>query len=64
MALLLLQRTLKLAVIRRENVKIDYLGATLIAAGVSVLLIWVSFVDNSFAWGSWQTAARARRPGH
>ncbi|MGW3949540.1 MFS transporter [Streptomyces sp. NPDC004752] len=56
-ALLLLQRTLNLAVIRRENVKIDYLGATLIAAGVSVLLIWVSFVDNSFAWGSWQSAA-------
>ncbi|MFD4505384.1 MFS transporter [Streptomyces sp. NPDC058457] len=56
-ALLLLQRTLNLAVIRRENVKIDYLGATLISAGVSVLLIWVSFVDNSFAWASWQTAA-------
>lgn len=37
--------------------RIDYLGATLIAAGVSVLLIWVSFVDNSFAWASWQTAA-------
>ncbi|MER7687263.1 MFS transporter [Streptomyces sp. NPDC097610] len=55
-ALLLLQRTLNLPVIRRENVKIDYLGATLIAAGVSVLLIWVSFVDSSFAWGSWQTA--------
>lgn len=55
-ALFMLQRTLKLPVIRRENVKIDYLGATLIAAGVSVLLIWVSFVDNSFAWASWQTA--------
>ncbi|MFE6822212.1 MFS transporter [Streptomyces sp. NPDC057690] len=55
-ALLLLQRTLNLAVIRRENVKIDYLGAGLIAAGVSVLLIWVSFVDSSFAWTSWQTA--------
>jgi len=38
-------------------VKIDYLGAGLIAAGVSVLLIWVSFVGSSFAWGSWQTAA-------
>ena len=56
-ALFLLQRTLNLPVIRRENVRIDYLGATLIAAGVSVLLIWVSFVDNSFAWSSWQTAA-------
>ncbi|MET9383037.1 MFS transporter [Streptomyces sp. NPDC002928] len=55
-ALFMLQRTLKLPLVRRENVKIDYLGATLIAAGVSVLLIWVSFVDNSFAWASWQTA--------
>ena len=56
-ALFLLQRTLNLPVIRRENVRIDYLGATLIAAGVSVLLVWVSFVDNSFGWASWQTGA-------
>ncbi|MFE9690253.1 MDR family MFS transporter [Micromonospora sp. NPDC005806] len=56
-ALILLQVTLNLPTVRRENVKIDYLGATLIAAGVSVLLIWISFVDNSFAWLSWQTAA-------
>ncbi|MER5434126.1 MFS transporter [Streptomyces sp. NPDC002588] len=55
-ALHLLQRTLNLPVVRRENVRIDYLGATLIAAGVSVLLVWVSFVDDSFAWASWQTA--------
>ncbi|MGW5668776.1 MDR family MFS transporter [Micromonospora sp. NPDC003776] len=56
-ALLLLQVTLHLPTLRRDNVKIDYLGATLIAAGVSVLLIWISFVDGSFAWLSWQTAA-------
>ena len=56
-ALVLLQKTLNLEVIRRANVKIDYLGATLIAAGVSVLLIWVSFVDSQFAWVSWQTLA-------
>src|SRR5690349_1302703 len=55
-ALIVLQRTLHLTTIRRDNVKIDYAGATLIAAGVSVLLIWVSFVDSSFAWASWQTA--------
>ncbi|OXM42543.1 EmrB/QacA family drug resistance transporter, partial [Amycolatopsis thailandensis] len=36
--------------------QVDYLGAGLIAAGVSVLLIWVSFVGNSFDWLSWQTA--------
>jgi EmrB/QacA subfamily drug resistance transporter len=56
-ALVLLQVTLKLPTVRRENVRIDYLGATLIAAGVSVLLIWISFVDDSFAWLSWQTGA-------
>ncbi|GGN73809.1 EmrB/QacA family drug resistance transporter [Actinoplanes lobatus] len=56
-ALLVLQKTLHLPVIRRENVKVDYLGATLIAAGVSTILIWVSFVDDSFGWVSWQTFA-------
>ncbi|MEU5564307.1 MDR family MFS transporter [Micromonospora musae] len=54
-ALVLLQATLKLPVVRRENVKIDYLGSALIAAGVSLLLVWISFVDNSFAWISWQS---------
>jgi len=57
-ALVLLQLTLRLPTFRRDDdVKIDYLGATLIAAGVSLLLVWISFVDSSFAWGSWQTAA-------
>jgi EmrB/QacA subfamily drug resistance transporter len=54
-ALVLLQFTLKLPTLRRDNVKIDYLGAGLIAAGVSLLLIWISFVDDSFAWLSWQS---------
>ncbi|WP_433537919.1 MDR family MFS transporter [Micromonospora sp. CA-249363] len=57
LALILLQVTLHLPTFRRDNVKIDYLGASLIAAGVSVLLIWISFVDSSFAWVSWQSAA-------
>ncbi|GGP82221.1 MDR family MFS transporter [Saccharothrix coeruleofusca] len=57
LALVVLQATLHVPTIRRENVKIDYLGATLIAAGVSVLLVWISFVDDSFAWISWQSAA-------
>lgn len=56
-ALLVLQATLHLTTVRRENVKIDYLGAALIAAGVSLLLIWISFVGGSFAWISWQSAA-------
>ena len=56
-ALVVLQATLHLPTIRRENVKIDYLGASLIAVGVSILLVWISFVDGSFAWLSWQTFA-------
>ena len=55
-ALVLLQLTLHLPTVKRDNVKIDYMGATLIAAGVSLLLIWISFVDDSFAWLSWQSA--------
>jgi EmrB/QacA subfamily drug resistance transporter len=53
----LLQKTLHVTTARRPDTSIDHLGAALIAIGVSVLLIWVSFVDNSFGWLSWQTAA-------
>jgi EmrB/QacA subfamily drug resistance transporter len=55
-ALTLLQYTLRLPTIARASVKIDYVGAALIAAGVSVLLIWISFVDSSFDWVSWPSA--------
>ncbi|WP_371484695.1 MDR family MFS transporter [Kitasatospora sp. NBC_00315] len=55
LALVVLQRTLKLPVIRR-TVKVDYLGAVLVSAAVSLLLVWVSLAGDSFAWGSWQTA--------
>ncbi len=58
-AFALLAKTLHLPTVRRPDVSIDYWGATLIAAGVSVLLIWVTFVGNDFAWLSWQTAAMA-----
>ncbi|MBO2463349.1 MDR family MFS transporter [Actinomadura violacea] len=53
----LLQKTLKLPVVRRGDVKIDYWGAALLAGGVSLLLIWVTFVGDKFAWLSWQTGA-------
>jgi EmrB/QacA subfamily drug resistance transporter len=55
-AFVLLQKTLRLPVVKRE-VKIDYLGATLIVAGVSILLVWVSLAGNQFAWASGATAA-------
>lgn len=56
LAIVLLARTLHLAEVRRTDVKIDYLGATLIAGGVSLLLLWVTFVGGDFDWISWQSA--------
>jgi EmrB/QacA subfamily drug resistance transporter len=50
-ALIVVQRTLNLPVVKRE-VSIDYLGAALIAGGVSTLLIWVTLAGNQFAWSS------------
>jgi EmrB/QacA subfamily drug resistance transporter len=50
-AFLVLQKTLHLPVIRRA-VDIDYLGATLLVAGVSLLLVWVSLAGSSFDWVS------------
>lgn len=55
LSIFLLQRTLHLPVVRRQ-VKIDWLGALLITAGVSTLLIWSTLAGSKFAWGSWQTA--------
>lgn len=55
-AIVILQKTLKLPVVKRE-VTIDYLGATLISAGVSVLLVWVSLAGKNYDWMSWQSAA-------
>ncbi|HET6549600.1 MAG TPA: MDR family MFS transporter [Solirubrobacter sp.] len=54
-AIVVLQRTLHLPRRRRE-MSIDYRGALLLSAGVSLLLVWVSFAGTQFAWGSWQTA--------
>ncbi|MFZ3471414.1 DHA2 family efflux MFS transporter permease subunit [Streptomyces sp. 4.24] len=55
-ALVVLQRTLHLPVVRRK-VKVDWLGASLISAAVSLLLIWVTQAGSSYAWISWQTWA-------
>ncbi len=56
-ALVVLHRTLNVMSVRRPETSVDYPGAILIAAGVSLLLIWVTFVGNSFDWISWQTLA-------
>ncbi|MFF9913334.1 MFS transporter [Streptomyces sp. NPDC013457] len=55
-ALLVLQKTLKLPVVKRK-VKVDWAGAFVISAAVSLLLIWVTFAGDKYDWMSWQTAA-------
>ncbi|MFJ5546985.1 MDR family MFS transporter [Streptomyces sp. NPDC093225] len=55
-ALVVLQKTLQLPVVRREA-KVDWAGAFFISAAVSLLLIWVTQAGGSFDWLSWQTAA-------
>src|SRR6476469_10147818 len=50
-AFILLQKTLHLPVVRRDT-RIDYLGATLLVGGVSLLLVWVSLAGNQFEWVS------------
>ncbi|ORI25086.1 MDR family MFS transporter [Rhodococcus sp. 1168] len=57
-ALVLVQRTLHVQTVRKQNVAIDWLGALLLTAGVSVLLIWVSFAGKTdyYAWFSRETA--------
>ena len=57
LAFAVLQKTLHLPVIKRE-VHIDYLGATLLVGGVSLLLVWVSLAGNQFDWIS----GHQRRP--
>jgi EmrB/QacA subfamily drug resistance transporter len=55
-AIILLQKTLHLPKVVKRVVSIDYLGAILIAGGVSLLLIWVSMAGNQFDWWSTTTA--------
>ncbi|WP_028653602.1 MFS transporter [Nocardioides halotolerans] len=54
-AFLVLQFKLHLPVVKR-HVDIDYLGATLIVGGVSILLVWVSLAGQQFDWLSPATA--------
>ncbi|MEV5280696.1 MFS transporter [Streptomyces sp. NPDC051994] len=55
-ALVVLQKTLKLPVVKRD-VKVDWTGAFLISAAVSLLLVWVTFAGDKYDWISWQTYA-------
>ena len=54
LALIVLQKTLHLPVVKRK-VSIDWSGAFFITAAVSLLMIWVSLAGQNYAWMSWQT---------
>ncbi|MCT9079386.1 MFS transporter [Streptomyces fulvoviolaceus] len=55
-ALIVLQKTLHLPVVKRQ-VKVDWAGAFFISAAVSLLLVWVTFAGDKYDWVSWQTYA-------
>ena len=55
-ALIVLQKTLHLPVVKRD-VKVDWAGAFFITAAVSLLLVWVTFAGDKYDWVSWQTYA-------
>lgn len=56
LAFVVLQKTLHLPTIKRD-VRIDYLGATLIMGGISLILVWVSLAGTSFDWISGTSTA-------
>ncbi|MFF3740504.1 MFS transporter [Streptomyces sp. NPDC002566] len=55
-ALIVLQKTLHLPVVKRD-VKVDWAGAFFISAAVSLLLVWITFAGDKYDWLSWQTYA-------
>ncbi|MEV0219345.1 MFS transporter [Streptomyces sp. NPDC050704] len=55
-ALIVLQKTLHLPVLKREA-KVDWAGAFFITAAVSLLLVWVTFAGDKYDWVSTQTYA-------
>ncbi|MEV6883283.1 MFS transporter [Streptomyces sp. NPDC051135] len=54
LALIVLQKTLHLPVLKRK-VKVDWAGAFFVTAAVCLLLVWVTFADDKYDWMSWQT---------
>ncbi|MFF2805793.1 MFS transporter [Streptomyces sp. NPDC058000] len=57
LALIVLQKTLKLPVVKREGVKVDWAGSFFIAGAVTLLLVWVTLAGKNYDWISWQTFA-------
>ncbi len=55
-SLIVLQLTLKLPTVRR-HVKIDYVGAVLVAFVAALPMLWITFAGSDYAWVSWQSGA-------
>ena len=55
LALVVLQWRLRVPRLHRPGARVDWLGASLITAAASALLIWISFVTKDFGYASWQT---------
>jgi EmrB/QacA subfamily drug resistance transporter len=55
-ALVILQKTLHLPVVKRKA-RIDWFGAFFLAASASLLMIWVTLAGDNYDWISWQTYA-------
>lgn len=54
-ALVIMQRTLHLPARPKQKARIDYIGIVLLAASVSLLLIWVTGAGSDFDWWSTET---------
>ncbi len=54
-ALILLQKTLHIRQLPKRTVSIDYLGIALLAASVSLLLIWITGAGSAYEWWSRET---------
>ena len=54
LALIVVQRTLWLPVVKRK-VTVDWAGAFFVTAAVCLLMLWVTFAGTTYEWISWQT---------
>lgn len=54
-ALIIVQKTLRLSAVKARKVSIDYVGIVLLATAAALLMIWVSIAGTNFDWWSWQT---------
>ncbi|MCR2763935.1 MFS transporter [Microbacterium sp. zg.B48] len=58
-ALIILQLTLHIPTRPKKKARIDYLGIVLLAASVSLLLVWITNAGDTFDWWSLETILMA-----